>query len=406
MYWLTLLAACTDKAASPAGDDSGGTTTPSTTGPCASGGWGPFTDPETVITVATSGGDATSVADGLALADPAHPNVLITEGEWTTRLDLRAGDQDGITLAGCSATGSVLVAPDAENYIVRVDGALGVRLDSLTLRGGRRALWLEAPAEVTLSALSVQESARVGILVLGAATVVMTDVEVSDVQAEAVSFGMVGYGMSVDGSPTASASISMEGACFRGSTGVGVLAQSADLTIVDSVIEDTLPDTSSGTALFGRGIQLQSYSTLDLQGSALTGNADAAIFSVGTLSLTVTDSEVRSTSAAATVAGGAVETGDGIVAIQGSDTTGRDVADFMVSLDGVTIDGNERAAVVLEDVTMVSATDVSGSNGFSVDGKPIVAQGAADVSAVPDLAGTPKTPLLLNLTSVPPDAGA
>lgn len=405
MLWLALMVGCPDKPAEVPADDS--TPPPDTrTGPCADGGWGPFDGPEGVVVVATSGGDATSVEEGLALADTSRPGVLITEGEWTTRLELRAGDQDGITLAGCSATGSVLVAPDDEDHLLRVDGASEVTLRRLTLRGGRRTLWIEAPASVHLAELSLQESVRVGILVLGAATVDLTDVEILDVQPEEVSFGTVGYGMSLDGTATAAASISMEGACIRGSTGVALLAQAADLTIVDSTIEGTLADTSSGVPLLGRAIQLQSFSTLHMTGSTLSDNADAAIFSVGSLSVVVSDAEIRNTTAAATAAGGASETGDGLVAIRGTDTSGLGVDAFTVALDGVTVDGNDRAGVLLEDVTLSAATAVSGTNGYTVDGKPIVAQGAADVSAAPDLAGTAPSTLPLNLTTIQADAGS
>jgi hypothetical protein len=193
----------------------------------------------------------------------------------------------------------------------------------------------------------------------------------------------------------------MEGGGIRGSTAVGLLADAALVTLTDTEIEGTLADTSTGTSLLGRGVQVQSFSSATLSRVSLTGNADAGLFSVASLSLDLSGGVVRGTTASALPGGdGSPATGDGIVAIRGADAASWPVDSFSVSLADAGVDGNARAGVLLEDVTLASVSGLTGTNGYEVDGDKVIYQGDADVSAAADSAVEAPTPLSLNLEAV------
>ena len=419
---LLLAAACgcshpkTDDSAvddSPGDDTSGDshdTAPPTPVGPCAEGAWGSrLAGPDGVIVVSQAGDDAAAgawdspVASLAAALERAVANgataVLIGPGSFPTSAVMDS-THDGIAVYGCGADVTTLVDPDplAPATLLRVNYADGVTLADFATSGGKRAIEVDVrDTNVTLSSLALAGGVRSGLLVYGYGEVTMDGVDVSGVSTDGDDGSAYGYGMSfVGSSPNAPLSISMEGGIVDSATTAGVLGDQAAL----SMSNVSVTSTQSNAGYFGRGVQVQNGSSLWMSGCWLDANADAAVYAVGSPSIEVMDSDLLNTLPAALPDDPEADLppGDGLV-VRVGDHEGLPLSAFILSITRNVIDGNGRTGILVEDATVVEAEDNTGTNGYA--GGDFIAQGAANVDAVPDAGFTsPDTELEINVQAL------
>ena len=387
--------------------------------PCTDGTWaGGRIDPDAAVHVASDGSDASdgsadsplaSLAAALAQAEDTGPKaIFVGPGTFPAGLHLASGTDDDLLIAGCSMEETTLEPADAtvSDSIVSIKGASGVSLASLSTQGGSRAVLIEGTADVGLDTVTINASTRVGLVVYGAATVDLSEVYIDGTVADPDAAGSVGYGISVQGADASlRADISMEGGGIVGSSSVGFLADTAELSLTEVEVSGTLADVSTGVSLLGRGVQVQNFSSLEMSNCNIHDNADAAVFSISSASLTIADSTLSGTAASA-IPDASDTTGDGLVARRGDDDASFPVSYFTVDAQRNTIDGNQRAGAVLEDVTVAALSGNTGSNAYGAGGLAFVVQGSTDATAASDTVTTPATSLALNTQAVVPDTGA
>lgn len=400
-------------ALSPGCRDKSGDST-STGGICDASAWGPLLDSGDGLTVVTTSGDdaATGSADApLATLDQAISSVvaagggtiLIGSGEFSAHALV---ETDGISIFGCGTTETTLIPADAStpDYLLRIAPPSQGSLGGFSTEGGRRAIRLEGGAAVDLTEIEVDDSVTSGILILGTGTYTLKDVYVRSPVADTTEDSSVAYGMSISGGDVSTTPhISMEGGGFWDSTGVALLAETATVDLSDVEIADTQPEISSGESILGRGVQTQGGSTLSLDGCTITGNSDAGVFAVETYSVVAGGGTVIDGTLSASIPDLDEGTGDGFVVRRGDGTF--DPSFFEVSLDGIEIDGNDRAGLVLEDVTLEQFDSVSGSNGYATDGVSWYAQGDTDASIAGGSVVDLEEALPLNVQVITPDEG-
>lgn len=331
-------------------------------GLCSDGGWGALGGHDGVIHVSATGSSAgtghwwdpvATIDEALALsACDGRTNLLVGPGSFAAHADL----PDGGGLYGCGAEVTTLVGDvDSPDYVVRVDGGTGVVLADFATTGGRRALLFQG-GEATVEHVTVTGSAQTGILGFGGPQLTLNDVWVLGSipeETETVAYAPA-YGLSVqgaDGSDAGRANVSMEGGGIRAATVAGIIVDTTVLSLVGVEVSGTLPSIDeAGVATFGRGVEVQAWSSATLDGCTLASNYDAALFSSGSQSLTVTDSTITQVTASTVSATDSTATGDGIVVIRGDGAY--DVDQYHLSVSGGTIEAVDRAAVLAEDVTV------------------------------------------------------
>lgn len=382
--------------------------------PCAGETWGALADPDAAIHVRADGSDEGSgsatdpvatLAAALALSRVAGApdTVFVGPGEFVAGLTLRADDgdgvgDDGLALLGCSTDETTLVADDEDAPLIKIGEATGVSVASLTLSGGRRALWIWSGAEVAVSDVIVDGSTRVGVVVDGVSTVASLEgVEVHDPVPETDSDGVeVGYGVLIDG-----ATVTMTGGGVWGATRLGILADAAILDLSDLTVDGTAPDASGE---LGRGIQVQSLSTPTLTDVQLTGNTDAGLASIQSFDLVLERVLVDGTLGVAVPDTGE-ESGDGIVVSQGGDDTDHvDVSYFNATITSCEVTASARAGIVVDETTGVLTDNVASSdNGLTDSGVSLFAQNGAVVSG-PDTVVALSEAVSFNWRPVVPDS--
>ncbi len=396
-----------DDSATDDDDDTGATPDP----PCSDGTWGYIVDPDAAIHVRADGDDATgdgSAANPVASLERAlelsrEPEggrtIAVGPGTFPTSIDIQGEpgedpDDTGLAIEGCGAGDTVLTAADAQAHVIRVSESTGVRLAGFTTEGGRRALWIWNGAEVTVEAVDVTDSLRLGVVLGGFDSIVsLVDVTVHDPVVEAEGEVEYGYGIAIQ-----EAAVTMSGGGVYNANRVGILAHMA-LVDLDGVTIDGTASDSDG--YLGRGIQLQDLSVASLTGCSLSGNRDAGLFSLRSVDLVLDGLTVDGTGAA-DVPGSGDTTGDGIVLTQGDGNY--DPAEFQATLTQCVVTASDRAGILIEDVTATLTDNTAGTdNGMSDDDTSIYVQGDAVVNGVDDTA-VPATSLVLNQIGVETDS--
>ena len=381
-------------------------------GLCADGGWGGFSGPDTVIHVASSGNDAAtgnwwdpvaSIDAALALmACDTRTGILVGPGSFAAHADLPSFT----TLSGCGTDETTLVGDESDpDFLLEVDGTTGVTIENLSTSGGRRPLTFRG-GEATLSSVSVNDPVRTGILGFGGPQLTFTDVWVLNPVADPEEpTGSAAYGISLegaDGTDEGRANVSMEGGGIVAATTAGLIADSTVLSMSTVEISGTLPGVDAlGVATYGRGVNVQAWSSATITSCTVSDNFDAGIFASGAQKLTVTDTTVSGVTGSAVSATDATTTGDGIVAIRGDGAY--DVSKYTLSVSGGSIDLADRAAVLAEDVTV----DEMQPGSIGTTGTGAVYQGAETTGAAitaGDMAPV-ATDLGLNRTSLAADPG-
>lgn len=369
--------------------------------PCATGDWGVLEDPDLAIHVAQDGsstatGSASDPVDDpvvaltLARAAGLHA-IFIGPGSFESNLSLDTRD-DGMQLLGCPGESTLTGTSKARGVpLIEVSDATGVLVSSLALSGGRRAVTVWQGATVEIESVSISGSSRVGILVDGALTELsLVDVTIDSLETATDGAVDLAYGIVVqDGSLT------MSGGSVDGATGVGLLGDSADITLTDVDITNTSP-LSDDT--LGRGIHVQSLSNLSVTGGTVDHNADAGIFALRAAVVALDGVTISNTAAALTADG--ESTGDGVVVTAGD--TAADPGSYLASFTDCTITGSARAAILAEGEG-VEVTGFSGNtfedNGFAPDDSGLVVQESAiapSTSGFYDMDGQGVAPLGTN----------
>ncbi|MEZ4235463.1 MAG: hypothetical protein R3F59_04735 [Myxococcota bacterium] len=309
--------------------------------PCADG-WGAITAPDSATHVRTDGDDAS--ADGSA--DLPYATVAAAIDAGATHLALGPGDfpatlalgaTDSLVLQGCSADETRLVGDTASAPILSLNGTAGVIVSGVTLAEADRPLFATGGATVTADHVAIRDGNWSGFVVDGPYTVVeLEDVTVADTRSVG---GAGGFGGEVDG-----ATLRWTGGELVGNRAAGLVAagSSAVVELTDVRVADTAP---ADDGRFGRGIQLQDFASASLTDLVVADNHDAGVFSLLAADLVVDGLTVSGTTASA--AGG-----DALV-VTAVDADGRqlDPAGFRATLTGNTVDGADRAGIVLERVT-------------------------------------------------------
>jgi len=168
--------------------------------PCLEGCWADA--PSDALYVCEEGDDAavgSAEAPLLTIAaaveasreEDAPRSIRIGGGTYVETLSLytAAGTvDDGLSLTGCAAEEAVIQAEDDDAPVIKVSAVDGLSLADLTLKGGRRALWIWQGAQVTVDGVIVEDSTRVGVVIDGSTTLLTADgLEVHDV------WGHLGY---------------------------------------------------------------------------------------------------------------------------------------------------------------------------------------------------------------------
>lgn len=378
----------TQQAPPPGGSDTGDG---DPIGPCDDGGWGSLAiDPDLAIHVRATGSrtGTGSPSDPVSGLDEAlvltragtQKTIFVGPGTFATDLslsgDLGGGTTDDDTqILGCAAGETILQADDADAPVLRITGATGVAVADLTVWEGTRGVQIWGGAEVRLVRLQVLESMRSGVIVSGPETLAdLQDVEILDPQATLDDAGVsAAYGLVADG-----AVVSMTGGGVYRATRVGIFADRADLSLDGVTVEDTAQD---GDDLLGRGIHIQDLSQATIEDTELSGNHDAGLSSIQSLSLVLDGVRVDAT-ALADVGDGSTEAGDGIVVSQGGDDLDEYPAStFDTQLSDCTVTGSERAGIVFEavSVSVLSGNTAGSDNAESQGGNSIYGQNGAEI---------------------------
>ncbi|MFH2009891.1 MAG: right-handed parallel beta-helix repeat-containing protein [bacterium] len=307
-----------------------GYTTCQPLGDCGSGPWGNIvTDSTTVYVDQTYDGTAPSdgsaqapfVTIGAALvAAPSNGQVAVAAGNYQESVRIT----DPVQLTGrCSElvtiTGQLLLGAPQPALSVAYD-AVGTALAGVTLTGPGYGLLIAGATLVTVENVEVVDTVSDGIVslyesevsyrrvkVAGAggagilasgSTVELTECVIRDTVPD--SDGWFGRGINAECDPDIAlcGSLSLTASVLSRNQEMGIQAQGVDVEITATVIRDTQPQGSDGTA--GRGISAQcdgDYSlcgSLRVTDSLVVGNRDVGILAHG-LPVTIVSTVVRDT---------------------------------------------------------------------------------------------------------------
>lgn len=339
---------------------------PPPTGPCADGGWGFITEPDTAVFVGEGGDDAGAGTQDAPLGSldealvrtrsGAASGIALLPGAIVSALVLQALTPDnasdsGLRIQGCGPGETSLEAADEEPAI-NAAGVLDLSLAGFSIQWGDRSLLLWQGASVTVESVHVSSAQRVGILIDGAFTdVSLTDVEVHEVAAvEDVN----GWGVAIQGTD---APVEIRGGGIWNATSIGLFVHDSGLDIADFTVDGTAERPSD--ELLGRGIHLQSTRGGTIENTTLSNNRDAGLFGwrpFGGVDLHYLD--VTGTQGG--YSDGAEETGDGIVLTDSSSPL--DAGEFASTMLGCGIQSSNRVGVLVEGVNL-DASGTTGTNG-------------------------------------------
>jgi hypothetical protein len=354
------------------------------------GGDGSVTAPFATLDDALAEARATGTRNiGLGPGDYAGRYTLSEEQEgWRdSGLEIAGCGRDGTRIAGIVA--EEVVGADVTVEVLQpvfdVSGAstADVTVRDLAIDGGRRALRVRggagAAGPIVLRRLDVVDSLRLAVLVDGATSVAeLDDVLVDGVEPEDEAFG---WGIAIQTAMYFSGDIpaptALRGVEVTGASGVGILADGAWVEFVDVQV---LGVASQDGAL-GRGVQLQRWTAGELDGLVSSGNSDAALFlespGRGTEPVVLTGCTFGPTGEAD--AGAGESAADGLVASQFFETEPFSPEDFLVVIDASELEGNARAHLLAEAVTLEIGPDNIFGKGTDF---PVVAQGDAIVQGI------------------------
>lgn len=388
-------------------DDTGDDDSEEIAPPCAGESWG-LIDPagvEAAIHVRASGsddGDGSLEAPLLTLGaavelarqrDAADRRIAVGPGTFPANLDLEAEDldgkgDDGLVIEGCSIDETIVEAADGARPVLRATEAADLRLEGMTLQGGRRTLWFWGGATASIETVLVTGGSRQGIIIEGGdtllpdeptTTVELTEVEVRDVVTESGGDGDVGYGIYV-----ASAVLEMTGGGVKDCGVVGIYGHQAEMTLTGVAVTGTAAD---GDGYLGRGIHLQELSEAVLTDCTLEGNADAGLFSLRSLWVELDGLTVDATTAAE-LPDDPGQSGDGIVLTVGDQAL--DPALLVCTLADNEVTASARSGILIEGVSADLQGNVAGAdNGLSVGGTAILVQGDSIVTGTDAWAAPP-----------------
>ncbi len=345
--------------------------------PCADGGWGFISEPESAIHVSAEGsakGDGSmeeplldlEAALALTRKRKKDKRIAIWPGVYTGNLTLshEEGDDD-TAIQGCSADEVFIDAADEEESVVKVTEATGVVLEGVCSRGGTRSIQVWSAAQADLLNLRVEESIEAGLVIHGNS--VVATIENVEVHSTVTTDDGFGYGIAFQEGAT----VTMSGGGAWDSTSVGLLIDDvSEVTLSEVTVDGTNQD---GSGQYGRGLQIQEDAgPVSIADSTFSSNHGAGVFAMTALYLSMTGNLVDGTGASG-IPDSSSGSGDGVVVTRGEGNL--DPAYYVGMLDGNTVSGSDRAGIVLDGVTVeVSANTVSDS------GYAIVSQGPADVS--------------------------
>jgi hypothetical protein len=367
-------------------DDTGSPPPPSP--PCGDGTWGAISsDPATAIHVRTDGSDdgdgsaenpLATIEAALEISRARSEDKLIAIGPGTFETNLLMatdlGDgttDDGTVIQGCSAVETILEASASDSPVISVSAAVDVVLEGLCTRGGTRGIQVWSLADVSISSVVVEDSWGVGLVINGnGTTAALTDVEVYS--SRPFFDGSNGYGFAFQ----EGAVVTMDGGGAYENTGVGILVSDVDEVAISGVTIEGTQRNDDG--YYGRGIQIQDFAqVVSIEDSVFRDNHDAGVFSLTTLSFSLSNTTVEGTLASDMPALEG-ESGDGVVVTRGEDNL--DPADYTNELADNTVTGSARAGIVLDGVTAVTTTNDLSGNGYEQEGSSFFAQGPAVVS--------------------------
>ncbi len=367
------------------GDDDSGDDDTLGPGPCGADGWGMIADPAHSIHVHDGGDDAgtgtvgdpletLSAALALSRQEGQPDRIALWPGDFREHGVSLTGEDDGLAIEGCSSSSPEILLDSGTTFSIAE--ATGVRLAGVAIWGGEPGLTIHGGAEVEVESVGSYYPKCSGMWVLGAETTVHAE-DVGVITGFAC-MGNYGAGYFVDGATATFVDASVWDTCGAGFVGV-----SADLTIRDSSSSCVCPVGSP----WSRGVHLEGMSTAVIEDSSFYYSWDAGIFSMDSLSLTITGCTIGDTNAEDTAIG---STGDGIVVTQSAGNA--DPAQFLTVLEGNIVADSPRAGVVVSGVT----AELSGTT--TKDG--IYAQNGAITSGT-DTVTAPQTPCEFDETTAP-----
>jgi len=299
-------------------------------------------------------------------ADPSLSTLLVGPGQWTEGLALDAQD-DGISVIGCGVEETQLAVPwTAQTPTFHLDGASAVTIQDLMVWGGSNAVFVQEGSGVTLRGIAVEEVFTSAVYLLGTEAALLEDVAITGTQARTTPVDPPDY------------------------LGIGLIAHSADVDVVESVVEDSVglgvfatapvddyssslllngvqvegTVAASGDVAWGRGVHVQYLAETTLIQCGLIGNSDA-----GMITARIPDLTLTSTTFGETVAGDVDgnPTGDGLV-ITSLSLDPAEVGDFTATLTDVQVTDNARTGGLFEGVTVEFVGDLSTASGNADEG--------------------------------------
>jgi hypothetical protein len=296
-------------------------------GDCGTGTWGNLTlDAQTVFVDASadaSGSDGSQAhpypgLEAALAAVPAGGQVALAAGTYAanvvldrpvrlsgrcpSRVTLIGQDQPAIDI-GTSGSGSriqgVTLTGNAE--ALQVIAATGVEVRAVEVREARgRAAIVAIRSELWLDRVVLGANQRVGLLA-EATEATLTDCVIRDTQPESGSRGR-GLAAQCDLDGAGCGRVEIQRSLITRNHEFGVILFGADATIRDSVVSDTLPNSSLGR---GNGVdaecdaEVSVCGSLHVDGSVITGNTEYGVALSGA-AVTITGSVVRDTRPTAT----------------------------------------------------------------------------------------------------------
>jgi hypothetical protein len=295
---------------------------------CGTGTWGNITTDATTIYVDagygggnSDGSDAspfTTIADALAVANPGG-QIAVAAGQYTERLTInqplhiegRCAEQ--VVIQGTNFMGQdrppITINPGGSGTVIRgvtltgdaeglaVNGAQNITVQETRVMGaGYIGVVLYNQASGRLIRSLVHQSEVIGIHCEGC-TLELTESVVRDTQTDAQ--GDYGYGISAvcDPSLDICGSVTVQSSVVQANRSVGLTATGTDVSVIGSVVRDTLPD---GAGTGGAGIQVRRDTdkeisgTLTVEDSIIEANLGAGMIAQGVYTA-VTDTVVRDT---------------------------------------------------------------------------------------------------------------
>jgi hypothetical protein len=310
---------------------------------------------------------------GAASANISDLTLIATDGSMPL---IQVNDGDGITMSRLLLQGNGL-AP-----LLVIEQSTAVVLQESSLKNGAPAIWIK-DSDVSLETVDIADSTLVGIWTDGPIHgVTMNGVTITDTSPYAgFSSGVGGWGMALRGG-----TVTMQDVLVQNTVGFGIVAEVDALDMTGVTVQNI---SHNAQDLFGRGIHLVDItgegSIATLTDITIQNVSDTALF-IRNVAHTAVDNLTISDvgDAALPTAYGASSTGDGIV-ISGRDRddphTLRDaVATTLEFAGNVRIDSISRAALIVDNATLIADADQLTSSDEADSSPLVVTQANSDVS--------------------------